>query len=37
MSRDLSRRGFSGRFMEILVMNMEVLGLGIRPPLEPTS
>ncbi len=35
MSSDLSRRGFSGWFMEILVLNMEVLGLGLRPPLEP--
>ncbi len=37
VSSDLSRRGFSGWFMEILVLNMEVLGLGICPPLEPTS
>ncbi len=37
MSSDLSRRGFSGWFLEILVLNMEVLGLGICPPLEPTS
>ncbi len=37
MSSDLSRRGFSGWFMEILVLNMEVLGLGLRPSLEPTS
>ncbi len=37
MSSDLSRRGFSGWLMEILVLNMEVLGLGTCPPLEPTS
>ncbi len=37
VSSDLSRRDFSGWFMEILVLNMEVLGLGLRPPLEPTS
>ncbi len=37
VSSDLSRRGFSGWLMEILVLNMEVLGLGTCPPLEPTS
>ncbi len=37
VSSDLSRRGFSGWLMEILILNMEVLGLGICPPLEPTS
>ncbi len=37
VSSDLSRRGFSGWFMEILVLNMEVLRLGIHPSLEPTS
>ncbi len=37
MSSDLSRRGFRGWFMEILVLNKEVLGSGTCPPLEPTS
>ncbi len=37
MSSDLSRRGFSGWFMEILVLNMEVLGSGTCLPLGPTS
>ncbi len=37
MSSDLSRRGFSGWFMEILVLNMEVLGSGTCLLLGPTS
>ncbi len=37
VSSDLSRRGFRGWFMEILVLNKEVLGSGTCPPLEPTS
>ncbi len=34
VSSDLSRRGFSGWLTEILILNMEVLGLGICPPSE---